>query len=62
MPIQAKAHSEDAFRIQVEYLKKLALEEQFSPEDGLGEYELIDQKYQMILNYVYGKASSLLNE
>lgn len=62
LPIQAKSHCEDAFRIQIEYLKRLAIEDQFCPEDGLGEYELMDQKYQMILNYVYGKACSLLKE
>ena len=62
LPVQAKSHCEDAFRIQIEYLKKLAVEDHFSPEDGLGEYEFMDQKYQMILNYVYGKACSLLKE
>lgn len=62
LPKQAKLHCENAFRVQIEYLKKLASDEEACEEDCLEDYEVGDQKHQMILNFVYGCACSLLKE
>ena len=59
MPKQAKNHCANAFRVQVEYVKKLARDED---ADSIGEFESSDHMHQMILNYVYGRVGSVLKE
>lgn len=64
LPKQAKAHCENAFRVQIEYLKKLATEEEeLQALDEAASLEVVDdQKYQMKLNYIYGRSCGLLKE
>lgn len=48
---QAKINCEKAWMIQIQNLKTLE-----------GEHDLIDQKHEMIVNFVYGRSCTLLKE
>ena len=52
LPKQAKVHCEKAWKIQVECLKENIYEE----------FSLDDSYHQMVLNFVYGRACTLLKE
>ncbi len=59
MPKQAKKHCINAFKVQVEYVKKLTRDEEV---DSIEEFESNDHMHQMILNYVYGRAGDMLEK
>ncbi len=59
MPKLAKKHCTNAFKVQVEYVKKLATDED---TESIEEFESNDQMHQMILNYVYGRVGHVLKE
>ena len=64
LPKQAKAQCDNAFRVQIEYLKKLTVEEEELEQlDEVLSLDVIDdQNYQMKLNYIYGRSCGLLKE
>ena len=67
LPRQAKIHCEKAMLIQVEHSKAIssvvAANENAVEVEPMGYEDYVDDlKYQMILNFVYGRSCTLLKE